>query len=193
MAPDIEVTGGDSSTTTVPVVETVTVPKAEWDETQRRADASSQNFERLKKANETIAEYEARIALLDSNGGSGNGSGDPDPRVDALTKEVQNLSHEAAMAKVLKAYPVLEDKVADFDEFRNKPENQGLSLPLAAKAFVLEKDLLTPQRQGLENATGGGHAAPLTGKLTADQARDLRNTNYKGYVDALKAGRIEVE
>lgn len=190
MAPETVVTGGDSSTTG----EVVTISATELADLQSRAGASSQNFERLKKANETIEEYEARIAELDAIIASRDSGGVvTDPRVVTLEQTVKGLSEELAMGKVLETFPVIRGKEADFNEFRNLPENQGMSLAVAAKAFVVEKDLITPRRPGLEAPTGGGHAPAPSGKLSAEDAGKLRNTNYKAYVAGLKNGTIQIE
>lgn len=188
MAP-IEVTGGDSSTV---AVETVTIPKTEFDEISLRASQSSQNFERLKKANETIEEYEARLAELDQNNAP-PGSGEGDKRVEALEHTVQGLSETLALAEVLKTFPVIVGKEADFEAYRKDPANAGMSLATAAKAFVTDKGLIETRRPGLEAPTGGGHAPIPSGKLTPEQAAAFRTNNYKAYREALKRGDIQIE
>lgn len=188
MAPTIEVTGGDSST----VGEVVTIPVSEFNDLQSRASASSQNFERLKKATESNEQYLARIAELES-GNAPTGTEATDAKVAELETTVKGLTDNLAMGKVLEAYPVIKGKEEDFETFRLLPENQGLSIAVAAKAFVLEKDLITPRRPGLETPTGGGHVPVASGKLSAEDANKLRTTNYRAYTEALKAGRIEIE
>ncbi len=182
-------TGGGSSTSSA---EVVTIPKTEFDDLSLRASQSSQNFERLKKANETIEEYEIRLAELDGLNAP-PGSGEADARVASLETTVKGLTDELAKGKVLEAYPVLSDKWADLEAFMALEENKGMSLATAAKVFVVDKELITPKRPGLEAPTGGGHSPVPSGKLTSEQAAHLRQTNYKGYREALKRGDIQIE
>lgn len=189
MAPII-VTGGDSST----AGEFVQLPKTEYDELETRASQSSQNFERLKKANETLEEYEARVGPLDQlNAPPNSGGTDEDKRVEALETKVAGLSHSLAMAEVLKAFPVIEGKEQDFNEFRAKPENAGMSLATAAKAFVFEKDLIAPRRPGLEAPTGGDPAPVRSGKMSSADAAKLRASNFKAYSEGIRNGTIIIE
>lgn len=191
MAPEITATGGGSSTT---AGEVVTVSATELADLQARASQSSQNFERFKDADEERQAALERVAELEAlNANPGNGGAGNDPRVTTLETTVKGLTDKLAMAEVLKVFPVIGGKEADFEAFRNAPENAGMSLATAAKAFVHEKGLLEPRREGLEPPTGGGHVPTPTGKLSSEDAAKLRNTNFRAYREALKAGRIEVE
>lgn len=87
-------------------------------------------------------------------------------------------------------YPALKDKLAEFNDYRDDPENKGMSVSAAARAFLAERDLLvTPApRKGLEE--GRTQRAPVkTGRTEAD-VTELRNTNYRQYMKELKAGTL---
>lgn len=106
----------------------------------------------------------------------------------AVREEREKL--QAAQAK----YPALADKQAEFDAYRSAPENAGMSIETAAKAFVIENDLLEKPapRKGLERPTGGERTPQKQGR-TPEEIAELRTNNYKQYVRELKAGTIQLD
>ena len=108
--------------------------------------------------------------------------------------EAQLASQRTAesIRAVQAAYPALVDKAQEFEDFRNNPDNAGMKLETAAKAFLVENDLVErPQaRKGLEKETGGVRVAPKIGR-TQEEIQDLRVNNYRQYVKELKAGTLE--
>lgn len=166
--------------------ETVTISKAEFDDIRHKADVSSQNFERLKKAEKDLEE--AKV-LLENN----NVPSDPeDDKVGKLQAQVDDLQKKQAVSEVIEKYPILKDKLEDLEAFRELPENKGMNLKTAAKAFVVEKGLLEPQRQGLERPTGGPRT-PVASGMTADDVANLRNTNFKKYLEMVRNGEIKIK
>lgn len=164
--------------------ETVSLTKEELDDLTHRAEVSSQNFERLKKAEEEAEklrlQLEANAVPLD-----------PDTeRVGKLETTVEDLKSKLLKSEVLESYPILKDKWSDLEEFRSIPDNKGLNLRTAAKAFLVEKGLLEPQRPGLERQTGGPRA-PVASGMSAEDVMQLRTTNYKKYSDMIRKGQIK--
>src|SRR3990167_2737353 len=74
-----------------------------------------------------------------------------------LKKEVSALSEEITKRDLLSANPVLKEAWKDFEDFRADPENSGMGLKTAAKAFLAEKGLGEPKeaRKWLEKPSGG--------------------------------------
>ena len=102
------------------------------------------------------------------------------------------MKAELKKANLLKAHPELDEVWDKFDEFRNDPENKGMSLETAAKAFRVETGLATPKRKGLEKSTGGDRV-PVKSSLSPEEAAKLRSTDFKKYREMLKKGQIRVE
>jgi hypothetical protein len=168
-----------------PQVTEVTISQTELDDLKHKADVSSQNFERAKKAEARAKELESLaepIVPLDF-----------DDDISVLRNELAEVKASQAKRDVIDAYPVLKDVWSDFDSFRADPENQGMSITTAAKAFLIEKDLLGEnKRKGLEKNVGGGkRAAPSTG-TSAEEAKNLRTNNYREYQKRLMRGDIKI-
>ena len=112
-----------------------------------------------------------------------------------LKQEIESLktqiSEKETLAKLQGQYPALADKLAEFNEFRSDPENAGMKLETAAKAFLVEKDLLSEPkpRKGLEKGSGGTRAQPKTGR-TEEEIAELRKNNFRKYMRELKAGTL---
>jgi hypothetical protein len=89
-------------------------------------------------------------------------------------------------------YPILRDKLSEFEQY--KQEYQGVKLESVAKLFLSENDLLgdSPKRKGLEKAGGGQRVAPSEGKFTAEDAKRLRETNYKEYLKQVRSGKLQI-
>lgn len=146
-----------------------------------------QLYERAKKAEAKAKELEERLQTTESDP---YGDDDLHQRVKELSQKLAKIEEKSQFESLYLQYPVLKDKVAEFDEYRDK--NPGMSLETGAKAFLAEHDLLgqTVKRKGLEKA-GGGQRTPPTGKITAEDAKRLRETNYNEYKKQLMAGKIQ--
>lgn len=115
-----------------------------------------------------------------------------------LKEEIKNLANEISSIKeqnelslLLTQYPALKDKKAEFDEFRKDYPRTGLAK--VAKLFLSENGLIeTPQpRKGLEDTTGGTRF-PTPQGMSADEIKNLRETNYKAYVKLLNEGNVKL-
>lgn len=155
---------------------------------KKKAGVSSQNFERAKTAEEKVKTLEAQLQEQEVL-----------PTVDVegeseLKSEVSDLKQRLNKADLLKRHPDMEEVWDKFEEFRSDPENKGMNMNTAAKAFRVENELDTPRRKGLEEQTGGNRVK-ISGnnKMSVDDAKKLRTTNYKKYREMLKKGQINVE
>lgn len=149
-------------------------------------------YERAKRAEARLKEVEEQLRLKDSS------VSDPFSDDEELKSEVKNLKDRLArfeeqsqLEAVHEQYPILKEKVVEFDEYRQ--QNPGMALAVAAKAFLVEHDLLgqPTKRKGLEKA-GGGQRTPPSPKMSAEDAKRLRETNYNEYRKQLMAGKIQI-
>lgn len=110
----------------------------------------------------------------------------------ALKSEINSIKEKLALSELNGKYPQLKDKSSEFEDFRLNPENRGMSIATAAKAFLAENGLLNqpaPPRKGLESDTGGGRAPVKTGR-TEEEIADLRTSNFRQYSKELRAGTL---
>lgn len=150
---------------------------------KKRADVSSQNFERAKKAEEELKKYKAQL--------EGDDTSDVDEgEVEQLKTKLSEIEGKLSQKEVLETYPVLKEVWSEFEEYTKNEENQGMKLQTAAKAFIAEKELNTPKRKGLEKATGGDKT-PKSSGMTSEQLENLRKTDGRKYREMLKKGLIK--
>lgn len=114
-----------------------------------------------------------------------------DQRISQLDAAISAQKEGERIRAVQTVYPAIVDKADEFETYRNLPENVGMPIETAAKAFVVENDLLvspTP-RKGLERETGGERVVQKVGR-TPEEIDRLRVDNYRQYVKELKAGTL---
>lgn len=165
-----------------PDEETITLSKAELEDLKHKADVSSQNFARLKKAEE---ENETLKSQLSNNVPSDNFD------MGMMQSELSDIKGKLAKQEVLELYPKLKEVWGDFESYCTEPENKGMSLTTSAKAFLVEKGLLEQKRKGLEKPTGGPRQ-PIPSGMTAEDVKTLRETNWKKYQEMLMKGQIKM-
>lgn len=164
--------------------EVVSIPKKDFDDLQNRAGVSSQNYERVKKLEQEKAELEAQLQELSQVPSN-------PVEVSALQKEISEVKEQLSRGQVIERYPMLKDKMAELEEFRNLPDNKGMNLNTAAKAFLVERGLLEAPRKGLETPTGGPRTPVRTG-MTAEEVKTLRENDYRKYTEMLTKGQIQI-
>ena len=164
----------------------VGLSEAEIADLKHKAEVSSQNFERAKKAELALKEKEQELELLINQSTQTEAVSDEGR---ALKSEINSIKEQLAKRDVLDANPVLKDKWKEFEEFRMDPDNKGMNLKTAAKAFLTETGLLEVRRQGLEQKTGGDRTPMKTG-MTPEEAEELRSKNWKLYQEKLQKGEI---
>ena len=160
--------------------ETVTLSKAELEDLKHKAEVSSQNYERAKKAENRLKEIEPLVVELPPEE-------DEDGRIKS---ELSDVKQKLQRMEVIESYPLIKEVWKDFESFREESDNKGMNMRTAAKAFLIEKGLLEPQRKGLEKTTGGPRVPVQTG-MSNDEVKNLRETNYKKYVEMLEKGLIK--
>lgn len=148
-----------------------------------------QLYERAKKAEAKAKELEEQLRLQPTESDP-YAEEDLAVTVKELQRKLAQMEEKNQLESLYAQYPVLKDKIAEFDEYRNA--NPGMQLTTSAKAFLAEHDLLSqaPKRKGLEKA-GGGQRTPPTGKISVEDAKRLRETNYNEYKKQLMAGKIQ--
>lgn len=112
-------------------------------------------------------------------------------KLEELENKIKSIEEKAKFDALFTKHPILEEKKTEFDVYRL--EHPGMELEICAKSFLVEHDLYsqTPKRKGLEKA-GGGQRTPPSPKMTADDAKRLRENNYAEYRKQLVAGKIQV-
>lgn len=93
-------------------------------------------------------------------------------------------------AKILDAYPELEGREKEFQEFAKKPTHKGVDLNVLADAFLykVRGEIMPKPKKGavLEPGRGGPPTAPpKKKKMTPEELRILRNTDFKKYKQIL--------
>ena len=111
--------------------------------------------------------------------------------VKPLENTISSLEEKLALKDIQATYPMLREVSSEFDEFRK--EYPRHKLENVAKLFLTEKGLLGNQRQGLEKPTGGPKNQKTPGTMTTAEVKDLRENNYRKYVDMLKKNQIKIE
>lgn len=92
--------------------------------------------------------------------------------------------------------PELEGKGEEFKLFASKQSRRGVDFQTLVSAFLFDesKTMKKPSKgQMFEKGSGGPNdkMKPKSDKISIDQARVLRNTNYEKYKEMVKAGKIE--
>ncbi len=92
-------------------------------------------------------------------------------------------------------YPELEGKTDEFKLFATKPTRRGVEFEDLVAAFLYDRPQ-EPKKKGqmFEQGSGGlnDKGKPKGDKITIEEARVLRGTNYEKYKELLKAGKIEL-
>lgn len=112
-------------------------------------------------------------------------------KISALEKRIKDYEKKETERTVLLKYPQINDKLDEFQEFVEAPENTGIDLERVAKLFVVEKGLNeeAPKRKGLEKATSGGKQ-PQSSGISADDLKRMRENEPRKYIKMLREGRI---
>ena len=149
----------------------------------------------LQEEREKRRVLEERIELLENSPDSPDVFSDEgkalQKEIASLKTELSGVNGELSKKEVLIAYPVLKEKWEEFETFRADPDNSGMNLRTAAKAFMVENGLLDAPRKGLEKPSGGSRIPPSTG-LSVEEITDLRENNWPKYQQMIRQGSIKV-
>lgn len=147
----------------------------------------------LQEEREERRKLEARLSLLETSSESSDVFSDEGKalqgEIKTLRTSLDELKHDNAKKDILIANPIMKDKWAEFETFRSDPENQGMNLRTATKAFLLDQGLLDPERKGLEKTTGGSRI-PTNQGISNEDKKLLRETNFRKYTEMLERGEI---
>ena len=150
--------------------------------------------EKRRILEEEKQDLEDRIALLESSNSSEFLSDEGKAlksELDETKKQIASLTQDLTKTSLLKQYPILEDKWEEFTSYQNDPENKGMPLKVAAKAFLVENGLIDTPRKGLEKPTGG-QRVPVSQEMSVEEIKILRETNFEKYRDMLSKGLIKI-
>lgn len=99
--------------------------------------------------------------------------------------------------KTLADNPELEGKTDEFKVFASRPTRRGLNFQDLVLAFLGERSKLSAKHKGKMFETGSGGPneknKPKSDKISIEEGKRLRLTDYKKYTELLKAGKIEYE
>ena len=93
-------------------------------------------------------------------------------------------------------YPGLEGKTEEFKEFTSKKSRRGVDMDTLVNAFLWEAEQSRPKHKGAMFPTGGQASSEkpkVSSKLSFDEAKTLRETNYQEYMKKLTSGQIEMQ
>jgi len=97
--------------------------------------------------------------------------------------------------KTLNDNPELEGKTDEFREFATKEDNNSVPFGILVSAFLHDHTTNQKPNKGrmFERGSGGPNdkPKPKDGKITLDQARKLRETDYGKWKEYLRQGKIE--
>lgn len=173
-----------------PAPGTVQLTEAEYNDLKHRASESSQNFERLKKAEEARATAEEQVRFLQDELLKAKDNPSDPGKIAELEKSLEEVKAGQAKAELLERYPILKEHWQALMEYRQLPENKGMNLNTAAKVFLSDKGLLETRRAGLETPSGG-EAPPTDGSMTPEQIADLRMNHPEKYRDMIMKDQIK--
>ncbi len=96
--------------------------------------------------------------------------------------------------KTLIDTPSLEGKTDEFKEFASQDENNNVPMKVLVSAFLHEQSTKKVEHKGAMFVPGNGgpneNPRPQEEKLTLEQSRKLRETNYTEWKEKLAAGKI---
>lgn len=151
---------------------------------KRRLDA-----EKIEELTQKITELETALSSPDIISDEGKAL---KKEIDDFKIQIGSLTRDVAFRDVLIDNPVIKEHKEEFEKFLADPENAGMSLKTATKAFLTERGLSGDSRRpGLERTTGGGRQTPNPVKMSLEEITHLRQTNFKQYLKLLEQGLIQ--
>jgi len=99
--------------------------------------------------------------------------------ISTLKGEVTSIREEKEFDRLCVLYPILKDKVEEFNEYRQS-EHPKAKIGSVAKLYLADNGFFDAPRPGLEKSTGGDKTVTKTGMSFAD-AEVLRKTDWRRY------------
>jgi len=147
----------------------------------------------LQEEREKVRKLEEELA--DKRAASGEAFSDEgkllEGKINELSQQITDLTAGNVKKELQESNPIFKEKWDDFESFRELPENKGMPLKTAAKAFLIEKGQMDPVRPGLETP-GGGPRVPVTPTMTAEQVKEIREKDPRKYREMLEKGQINL-
>lgn len=112
-------------------------------------------------------------------------------KISGLESTINALKEDNIKKQLQDSNPILKEKWNDFELYLLKPENKGMSLSTASKAYLIENGMFDAPRVGLETPSGGPRT-PVTGALSADEIKRIRETDPAKYREMLEKGQIKI-
>lgn len=104
---------------------------------------------------------------------------------------VQKVDEYVSDPKVLAAEPDLEGQEEAFKVFASKKTRVGADLEDLVQAFLYKNKPIQRKGKLLESGSTGSDSKPKSDKISIEEARRLRKSDYKRFVELLKLGKIE--
>lgn len=112
-----------------------------------------------------------------------------------IEKWNDSVEEYAEDPKTLVDHPELEGKVEAFKKFAMQESNNSVPMNILVSAFLHESSSGRVPNKGkmFDTGSGGSNTKPANkdGKISLEDARKIRETNYSKYKELLLAGKIE--
>jgi len=104
-------------------------------------------------------------------------------KVDKFVSDPKNLSD----------YPDIDGRENEFKAFATKPTRRGVDFSDLVSSFLYNSEKAKPKKKGklYETGSGGEKPAPKSDKISLDDARVLRQKDFKKWKELMIAGKIE--
>lgn len=112
-------------------------------------------------------------------------------KIKDLESTIVDIKNSESKRELQGVHPILKEKWSDFESFRELPDNKGMNMRTAAKAFLIENGQMDTPRPGLENPTGGPRL-PVTPAMSAEDVKELREKDPRKYREMLEKGQIKI-
>lgn len=167
------------------------ISQEELADLKKRAEVSSQNFERAKKAEQEKKELQRQLEEAQLGQDSFASDDETAKKLKDLEDRFIRIEEQRQLDAVYTQFPAIKDNTTEFNEFRE--QYAGIEVGKVAKLFLVEKDLIedVPKRKGLEKAGGGQRSTPKQTPNVEDVKR-LRENNFREYMKQNRAGKINV-
>jgi len=117
-------------------------------------------------------------------------------KIDDWAKSVDEFSNSA---ETIAKYPSLSDSDLDFRKYCMKEQRRGVDMEdlVASFLFKRQKDDPAPKpkkkKSMLLDGGGGGDGVPKSKKITAEEARVIREKNPRRYKKLIKEGKLNID
>lgn len=171
------------------VMDTDDIPEPTDEELEK--EAGSDNWEVMSNIErglfrETIVSKRWRARIKEAQ--------DQAKKIEKWQESVQDFINDP---KVLAANPELEGKQEEFEKFATLDENNSVPFNLLTAAFLYERSKKKVEHEGKMFETGSGgpnaKAISISGILSVEDGRKLREIDYGKWKELLKAGKIAKE